>query len=463
LPLEQKYAIVAVRARALLPTSDKPNGSMLPPNAPALRHRVRRRVIIAGVLVALAFAALGFLLLASGSTEREVLKVEAALAAGRPEEARAALGAWMSRAPRSGAAHYLAARLAWAGGDLATAGSELARAKALGYSREPLARLRGLLLAQANQASQAEPLLREAFDNGRGPDAEVAEALALIYLGSFRLSEASAVLERWMREAPNDARPYLLQTEVDLRTDARADVVIAHYRAALARDPSLAVARLGLADLLRLERQHSEAAAEYRAYLAARPDDPRGFLGAGQNALELGELDDAVRLLDRAIALAPNDSVALAGRAAVELRRGRLETALAHFDRAVAANPFDSVIRYQRMLILAGLGKKAESESERQAVERIRKDDAEFHRIGTELRRSPQDPKLQSEAARWLMAHGHETEAVEWAKLVLSTHPSEPEMNHLLADYYHRKGQTGLANFHGAHTTPASERGATAR
>jgi hypothetical protein len=60
------------------------------------------------------------------------------------------------------------------------------------------------------------------------------------------------------------------------------------------------------------------------------------------------------------------------------------------------------------------------------------------------------------------MTHGHEQEAVEWANLVLASDPSQPAMNRLLADYYRKTGQLGLANHHEVLAAP-SVAGAVAR
>src|SRR5206468_90013 len=92
------------------------------------------------------------------------------------------------------------------------------RAGALGYPPEAIGRLRGLVLARAGRPEAAEPLLRSAWEHARGPDPEVAEALARIYLETFRLDRAAAVLDRWAREVPADPRPCLWRTEVDTRT-----------------------------------------------------------------------------------------------------------------------------------------------------------------------------------------------------------------------------------------------------
>jgi tetratricopeptide (TPR) repeat protein len=373
-----------------------------------------------------------------------------ALAHGRLDDAARAVERWLLSAPSSAEAHFYKARIAWAQNDLATTDAELARARGLGYSWQPSNRLRGLLLARINQTTEAETLLRQAIDNAGKPDPEVAEALARIYLGTFRLIEAQEVLDRWARAAPDDARPHLLQTEVDIRSNADPEVIIARYRAALSRNPKLDRARFGLAEQLRFNHRFAEADDEYAAYLAQRPDDPLGYLGAGQSALENGSLAEAVRLLDRALALAPADSVALAARATIELRRGRFESALHYLDLAVKSDPFDRGNRYQRMLILTRLGRRAEAEAERRTVERLQKEQERFVQISRDLRTKPLDSELRAQAACWLMEHGHEDEALEWANLVLRSDPSHPALNRLLADYYRKKGQPGLANLHEA-------------
>jgi len=408
-------------------------------------------MIITGILTLVAVAVVGLWLRGDVFAAREPQIVRRALAAGRLDEAAQALERWLRSSPDSAEAHYFKARIAWAQNDFPTVNRELARAETLGHAWQAVARLRGLLLARGNQLSEAEPLLRQALVGSHGFDPEVGEALTRLYLKTFRLGEAATVLDRWLREVPDDARPYLLRTEIDTRSHADPELIIARYRGALERDPSLDQARLGLAEQLRQNHHQAEAAPEYAAYLARRPGDPLGYLGAGQNALDMGDEALATRLLDRALTLAPHDPEVLAARATLELHQGRLEAALGFFDQAVNSDPFDHWNRYQRMLILARLGRKVEANAERDAVERLKDEQTHFSQISRDLLRNPLDPQLRSETARWLMEHGHEDEAVEWANLVLRSDPSHPAMNRLLADYYRKKGQLGLANFHETH------------
>ena len=70
-------------------------------------------------------------------------------------------------------------------------------------------------------------------------------------LGTYRLGEARLVIDRWMRDAPADARPYLWLTQFDRRIEVdNPGSWEHHYREALQRDPGLDTARLGLAETL---------------------------------------------------------------------------------------------------------------------------------------------------------------------------------------------------------------------
>ena len=419
----------------------------------------RGLLLIAGILVILAaelFGCSGYS--AKSLSEHDATTARRALAQGQLDEAKTALDRWMGARPDAAEPHYLKARLAWVRMDLDTVRQELSQAQQLGYPPATLSGLRGMLLAKYGQTADAELALQQAFNGCSTLDPEVAEALARLYLATFQLSRAAEVLERWRREVPDDARPYLLQTEIDVRSGVSSDVIIDHFRTAIQCDPELDRARLGLAEQLRLNHRNREAVPEYQAYLARKPDDPMGLLGAGLNVLDLGDETEAIILLDRALFLAPRDPVVLGARAVAEMRGNRLSDALAYLDRAIQNDPFDQANRYQRLLVLSRLGRKAEAEAERA-------------RCGTDSRRASDSLTRSAaawsgirliwisgaQAALWLMKHGHEDEAVDWANLVLHAEPSDPAMNRLLADFYRQKGKLGLANFHEAHASVLPE------
>ena len=418
----------------------------------SMKHRTGLILLASLILVMIVFARAWWHGVTTARSQAQ--KVQIALRKGRLDEASAVIDQWLKSQPRAGQAHYLKARLAWAKNDLPLVYQEMTRARALGCPLELLAELRGLLLARMNQTTEAEPLLLKALDNEPRIDPEIAEALTHIYLGTFRLGRAAHLLDRWTEDWPDDARPFFLRTEIEGRNDASSELIITHCQEALRRDPAYHQARLRLADSLRLSHRNSEAATEYATYLEAQPNDPLGHLGAAQNALDMGDTTRSLHHLDRALALSPRDSVILGTRAVLEIHLGHLDAARRYLDLAIEVDPFNYNNHYQRMLVLNRQGKREAAQSEQLAIKRIRQDEAAFSEISRQLKEHPLDLKFRSQAAKWLMTHGHEMEAIDWAKLVLDSDPSDPEINRLLADHYRRKGNLGLANFYDLHAAP---------
>src|SRR6185437_10786129 len=98
------------------------------------------------------------------------------------------------------------------------------------------------------------------------------EALARVYLETYDMKRAAAVLDRWAGDFPDDPKPHLWRAEIHGRDGNEASRVLGDYGEALRRDPTLASARLGLAEALRKAHRNTEAAVAYEEYLAARPD-----------------------------------------------------------------------------------------------------------------------------------------------------------------------------------------------
>ena len=208
-------------------------------------------------------------------------------------------------------------------GNLAKVTDELNQARALGYPNSALERLHAVSLSRIGRYAEAEPILIRRFNSQSSPDPAVDEALARVYMMTHRLRAAEAVIRQWIRDAPADGRPFLWLTEFDRRMESdNLEPLERHYREALQRDPDLDKARLGLAETLRKVFRNAEAKQEYEHYLARHPDDPVALAGAGRNALDSGDAETGVRLLDRALAIAPGEPNALKGRAAIDFARG---------------------------------------------------------------------------------------------------------------------------------------------
>jgi tetratricopeptide (TPR) repeat protein len=350
--------------------------------------------------------------------------------------------------PDDAEAHFLKARVAFGRDRPSEVRRELDRAAALGYPEREIKRHRGFLLVLTRRYVEAEPYLVAAAREMRGPDPELEEALARVFLQTYKLNLAARVLERWTRDAPGDPRPYLWYTEVDRRTQADPAVTIGHYREALKRKPDLDEARLGLAEELRKAHRIAEARQEYDTYLTAHPRDPEPYVGAGRLALDQGVESAAIQHLDRALVLKPDHLAALNYRAAIEMRHGRFDGALEFLNRALRVDPADPELLYNRGLVLSRLGRKAEAQADLRKHHKLERDSDELNRLREHLNQDPNNLEYRFGIARWMFAHGQDDEGVRWSKFILAAHPGHTPTCRLLADYYDRKGDPGLANYY---------------
>lgn len=414
---------------------------------PSLKALVWSLVIFVG----LTGASVGWLLFVrrSRAIAAEKAAATASLSQGRIEAAKANLDRWLAIDPRSAEAHALSAQVALEDGDLGRVSSELNEARALGFPESGLQRVHALVLARMGRNAEAGPILTRELE--RNPDdVAVLEALSLIYLKTYRLQDAEALIERWIRLQPEAARPYVWKAEIDRRIQVDTSIDLENdYREALRRDPKLEGARLSLAELLRRSRRGTEAAAEYEIYLKARPDDPHALAGAGRNAIDLGRLDEGLKLVDAALALDPDEVTALRARAAAELVQGDHESALKRLDRCLQIDPYDNEALYTRSLVLGRLGRTEDAQADREAAERLKREQAELLEIRDKLMGSPEDDELRAQVAAWMLAHGRTDEAVEWAQAILAHNTRHPGANLVMVRYYETQPDgAGLANFH---------------
>jgi tetratricopeptide (TPR) repeat protein len=383
------------------------------------------------------------------------------LGLGNYREARVVLDRWLQKRPSSAEATFLLARSLLGLRDYDQGFPMLERAARLGYPIPRIERARAIALAWMGRYQEAEPTLRRLTQPSSIPDPEVDEALAKCFLETFQLIAADQVLDRWIRDAPDDARARYWKGEVGRKTSEDLPIVIQYFEAAVRLDPECDPARLALAELYLESHRLDDAVREYTLYLDRNSEAPDGFNGLAQVALEQGDLDSAVCHFDRALMLAPGDPKPLLERGKIEVRRGHLEAALGYLDRALAVDPKEPAIHYHRSLVLARLGRTAESAQEREQSARLREDKEQLDTLLRSLLNAPGDTALQLNAARWLFEHGHPEEGLRWAQKILGEHPHHAETSALLADYYQQQGNRGLANYY--HLQAGSAAGSSAQ
>ncbi len=402
------------------------------------------------VLGTAALAATALIVRDRRAVERAAQAARDALAAGRAAQARDPLRFWLRVRPKSAEAHALMAEVELAEGHFSKAKPHFHQAHSLGYPEGQLERIRAIWWARLGRFADAEPTLTRLWESQPRTDPAVDEALAQIFVRTYRFRKARAVIERWIKDAPADGRPFLWLAEVDRRTDLdNPEAWERSYREALRRDPDLDPARHGLAESLRQLHRNDEAAREFATYLARHPEDPVALAGAGLNALERDNLAEAARLLDRALARTPDHPAALKGRAEVDLRRGELTSALRRLNQVIQANPFDDEALRVRARGRAMLGDSAGARADRDAFDRLQKDQAELLQLHRRLRDHPEDSATGAKVVAWMFAHGRDQDGLDWANAILAQEPDHPPTCRLLADYYAQRADgAGLANFY---------------
>jgi tetratricopeptide (TPR) repeat protein len=350
--------------------------------------------------------------------------------------------------PRSAEAHYYLARLKLATDQPQEAFEAIDRSRRLGYDRAALECLLAVIHSRAGRYTEAEPVLRRAFQETMEPQVEVAQELARVFLSTYQIARAVVPLERWRELAPEDGRPYLWRNEIESRKQGESSVLIQNYLEALKRDPNLDKARLGLAERLRKDHRLDEARREYATYLARHPQDVEALDGAGIAALGAEDVESAVASFEAALALDPRDTTALRELAQINLRRGQFPRAVDLLRRVIEIDRFDPDIHYTYARALKLIGDDKAAEAETALSLRFRKEHEDLQVLRDNLLKDPDNVDFRFQIAQWFLEHGRDGEGLDWTREILRQTPNHAPTHRLLAEYHARKGNTGLANYH---------------
>lgn len=240
----------------------------------------------------------------------EVATAEAAIVKTEWKTAETTLGAWLASHPADARALFDAGYVADAQNRLDDAAELYRRAtEADPQSFEAHVEL-GLLLARQNKPSDARPELARATEldpgaAGASAKARAWRALALIDSTSDP-AEASQDLLEALKLSPETADDTLLAASLADRA-GHYEAAEEAYRRVLAADSKSGPANAGLAHLLIVRKQYSEAETFLRAALEKSPDDPTL---TAQLAAVLAEQDkpEALPLFQKLHAAHPEDA-----------------------------------------------------------------------------------------------------------------------------------------------------------
>jgi predicted Zn-dependent protease len=384
-----------------------------------------------------------------------------ALAADRPQEARARLALPLLLWGRDPSVHLLAARAARMSGDLPGAEAHLKQSTRLAGGATAEVQLEYLLLrVQTGEVDQVAPTLLEVADNGHPEGPLILSTLAVAYMHELRYRPAIACLSRWIELEPDAAKAYQYRGWV-LERMARRKEAVADYRKALEIDPNPVGVRLALAQVLLEENQLPEALPHLERLYAEVPNDPLVQARLGTARYQQGRMEEARQLMEAAAERLPNDPALQIQLARLDLNEGRADAAERRLRAVLQRDPSDIEASYTLYLAVQAQGRADEASAIWEGCKRAR---AVLDRTQKLLRDVVDSPSGRAadcaELGRLFLEIKQENRGLYWLYEALQRDPDQQEAHRALAAYYERQGNADKAALHRRHVhEPAAPSG----
>lgn len=189
------------------------------------------------------------------------------------------------------------------------------------------------------------------------------------------------------------------------------------FRQAIAADPTVAAAYLGLGVTMQNGGDLAGAVGQYRLALEQDPENVEAMADLGQALDRQGESEEAITVLQEALRLAPGHPGASLNLGAARLARGEGEQALGVADQALALLPRDTRLLEMRARALGLLERHEEAEAAWKALSAV----------------APGDQNALSQQAAAMMAAGRHAEAIALLRRGLLTFPDSALLKGTLA------------------------------
>ena len=248
-------------------------------------------------------------------------------------------------ARRTAEALYDQARRQGQAGDLPAARISLDDALKRDPSFDRARLTRVLVLSNLNETDAA--LADLAVLEPRTPRDRFLELKGETLLDGGRYREAIAAYTDLIALKPASADAYRRRAHVRQASEVDSDMpaALADYAKALELDPNMLKVYALRGEILSAQRDEKAVEANYQAWLAKAPDDPKAHSGYAGALARLGKIDQAKVEIDRALALSPNAEAYLI-RARITPSDQR-DAFLADIDKALALGPNGSTFAYE--------------------------------------------------------------------------------------------------------------------
>ena len=328
----------------------------------------------------------------------------------------------------------------------------LQRAAEIGWPHDDIVRQRKLTLFLVGDFHESEPYLRELIVSGVSDDVgeEIYEALVKGYLSAVRVGDAKACLEYWLKWRPNTPRARLWLAEISrvLRDDKAEE---AQYRAIVAADPENFEWHLHLATFLLKATRVDEALKEYARSSELRPDRPGPLIGLAECQERLGQVSEARQTLERALRLPLEESSrghALKTLGQILLAEREKNASIKVLREATEILPNDHSAWYALGQALSSTGDKEEATRCLERSKELAFSASVLQNAYLEVIDDPQNADLRCELAVLFEQQGQIQTAMDFYRSVLEIDQEHTAAHAALADYYASAGREDLAAPH---------------
>jgi tetratricopeptide (TPR) repeat protein len=299
---------------------------------------------------------------------------------------------------------------------------------------------RALMKAQRGEMADLEVGLWASAKQEVPESALIWEALAQGYMETFRWSQANNCLKQLLAREPGNVEAHVWRGWVRQNL-SQLPSAIEDFRRAVELDSEHDEARLSLAELLQQSALPQEAADHFEILRQRQPPDRADIIiGLVRCRRDLGQLDEARRLLDEFLRSKPNDARALAERARVAMSQGQQEEAEAALRQSLTVDPNDRQTNYDFVICLRQRGKKEEADQCLVKLRRIEADADRYQELIAEMEKRPKDLSVPCEIAEILLRNGQHRQAIGWLNGVLRQDSRHQRAHAILANYYERNG-----------------------
>lgn len=255
------------------------------------------------------------------------------------------------------------AALRYRSGQVAQAQQLLLQLNERGWVNADAQTLLGKCFESEHQAGFAAQAYSKAIEIDPSQIARYDDLISL-QLESGKMNEAIAMAKRAVALAPKNARAWVLQGNVELRTNAYKEAIESYTRASKL-DGSNADTILLIGGVHFIAGENDAAIAEYKRGIERFPNDPRFYiaysevLSGSPDSLELQARIEA--LLKKALQLAPHSAEAHYQLGQLALRQGRLQDAEDELLASLQSDPDRSKAHYALSLVYRRMGRTKEA------------------------------------------------------------------------------------------------------